>query len=130
MSRECEAIVSYPILSQIFLSALVLCFSLYRLQNCDANPIVLVSLIMYSVAMTLQIYLPCYYANKLTIESAALLNSIYNSNWSQMSPYNRRLVLLYMRYLQQPVILKAGVFFDIGLPTFSKVIKVNLVYDQ
>ena len=127
MSRNCEAIVSYPILAQILMSALVLCFSLYRLQNFNAlaDPFNFLSLILYAVVMILQIYLPCHYANNLTIESAAVLNSIYNSNWSEMSTYNRRLILLYMQSLQKPVILKAGVFFDIGLPTFSKVFQIK-----
>ena len=131
MSSDCQAIVSYPILAQILMSALVLCFSLYRLQNFNAleNPINFLSLILYAMAMILQIYLPCYYANNLTFESAAVLNSIYNCNWPEMSAYNRRLVLLYMQFLQQPIILKAGVFFNIGLPTFSKVLQIKLPFE-
>lgn len=123
MSKSCEVIVSYPILSQIILSAFILCFSLYRLQNFNIleDPISFLSLVQFSVAMILQIYLPCYYANKLTIESSRLIESIYNCNWCEMSQYNRRLILMYMQYLQNPVILKAGNFFNVGLPIFSKV---------
>lgn len=128
MSRTCEAILSYPILFQILLSALVLCFSLYCLQNINAlaDPLNFLSTVMYAVVMTLQIYMFCHYANKLTTESAALLNSLYNSNWFEMSLYNRRLILLYMQYLQHPVIVRASIFFYVGLPTFSKVIEINL----
>lgn len=124
MSKSCEAIVSYPILAQILLSAFVLCFSLYRLQNFNIleDPVNFLSLVQYSVVMILQIFLPCFYANKLTIESSNLLNSIYNCDWPEMSTYNRKIILQYMQYLQKPVVLKAGIFFNIGLPIYTKVI--------
>lgn len=126
MSKSCEIIVSYPILAQIVFSAFILCFSLYRMQNFNIldDPISFLSLIQFAVAMTLQIYLPCYYANKLTIESSRLMDSIYKCNWIEMSPYNRKLVLMYMQYLQNSIVLKAGNFFNVGLPIFTKV-KLN-----
>ncbi|KAM7348096.1 odorant receptor 94a-like [Cochliomyia hominivorax] len=122
VSKSCEQIVSYPICAQIILSAFILCFSLYRLQNFNAleDPGTFMSLLQFAVAMNLQIFLPCYFANKLTMESSQLLNSIYNSKWYEMSPHNRKIILMFMQYLQKPVILKAGYFFNIGLPTYSK----------
>ncbi|KAM7348097.1 odorant receptor 94a-like [Cochliomyia hominivorax] len=122
MSRSCERIISYPICAQILLSAFILCFSLYRLQNINAleDPVSFLSLVQFVMAMILQIFLPCYFSNKLTTESSLLLNSIYNSKWYEMSPHNRKLILMFMQYLQEPVILKAGYFFHIGLPIFTK----------
>ncbi|XP_037824950.1 odorant receptor 94a-like [Lucilia sericata] len=122
MSKYCERIVSYPILAQILLSAFVLCFSLYRLTNFNfiEDPVTFFSLIQYAMVMNLQIFLPCYYANKLTIESSRLTNSIYNCNWPEMSPFNRKLILMYMQSLQKPVVIKAGNFFEVGLPIYAK----------
>ncbi|KNC23846.1 putative odorant receptor 94b, partial [Lucilia cuprina] len=122
MSKSCECIVSYPILAQILLSAFVLCFSLYRLTNFNfiEDPVTFLSLIQYAMVMNLQIFLPCYYANKLTIESSRLTNSLYNCNWPEMSPFNRKLILMYMQSLQKPVVIKAGNFFEVGLPIYAK----------
>ncbi|XP_013109245.1 odorant receptor 94a-like [Stomoxys calcitrans] len=124
MALICERIVSGPIFVQIFISALVLCFTLYRLQNFNllADWGYCLCLIMYANCMTLQIFMPCYYAHQLTVESSLLLESAYRSNWINMSPYNRRLILLYMNYLKRPIVLGAGKVFRIGLPTFSKTI--------
>ncbi|XP_037824588.1 odorant receptor 94a-like [Lucilia sericata] len=66
------------------------------------------------------IFLPYYYADKLTTEFSHLTNSTYNCNWPEMSPFNRKLILIYMQYLQQPVIIKAGIFFEVGLPVYAK----------
>ncbi|XP_013109246.1 odorant receptor 94a [Stomoxys calcitrans] len=124
MSLICERIVSSPIFAQILLSALVLCFSLYRLQHFNILDDLgsCLGLILYAICMTLQIYLPCHYAHQLTFESSLLLDSIFSCNWTTMSPYNRRLILLYMNYLKRPIILRAGKVFNIGLPTFTKTI--------
>ncbi|XP_037824580.1 odorant receptor 94a-like [Lucilia sericata] len=122
MSRSCGRIVSYSFLAQILLSGFVLCFSLYRLTNFNSkeDPVRFLSLIQYIVVMDLQIFLPCYYADKLTTESCDLANSIYNCNWPDMSPFNRKLILIYMQHLQQPVVIKASIFFDVGLPIYAK----------
>ncbi|XP_061396632.1 odorant receptor 94a-like [Musca vetustissima] len=122
MSKQCESIVSYPVLAQILLSALVLCFSLYRLQNVNFfdDPGKFAYLVQYAVCMTFQIFLPCYYANKLTVESLRLMDSAYNCNWMEMALPDRRIILLYMQYLNRPVVLRTGKFFDIGLPVYTK----------
>ncbi|XP_075154544.1 odorant receptor 94a-like [Haematobia irritans] len=122
MTVLCERIISKPVLAQILLSALVLCFSLYRLQSLNfltdaGNCFVLTQ---YAICMILQIYLPCYYAHQLTLQSSRLMDSIYECNWIEMSSYNRHLIRLYMGYLRRPVILRAGKLFDIGLPVFIK----------
>lgn len=65
-----------------------------HLRNFNAleNPINFLSLVMYAMVMAIQIYSPCHYDDKFTSESATLLTSIYSSNWSEMSPYYRRLL--------------------------------------
>lgn len=129
MTKSCERIVMYPILGQISLSALVLCFSLYRLQKCNPlqDPINFCSIVVYAVVMNCQIFLFCYYGNKLTSESAGLIKSLYNCNWPEMSEQNRKLVFQYMQSLQEPVVIRAGNFFNVDLLTYTKVCD-SLIY--
>ncbi|XP_039957574.1 odorant receptor 94a-like [Bactrocera tryoni] len=70
--------------------------------------------------MALEIFLPCYYANEIIVESENLSNHLYNCDWTKMSLYNRRQIFLYMEHLKQPIALYAGGYFQIGLPVFSK----------
>ncbi|XP_054740316.1 odorant receptor 94a-like [Anastrepha obliqua] len=122
MAKCCERIVSLPVLMQIMLSSFIICFIIYRLQNVrfSDNPAEFFSMLQYVVAMSLQIFLPCYYANELTVESQNLSHHLYNCDWTGMSVYNRRMIFVYMEYLKQPLVLHAGNFFEIGLPIFSK----------
>uniref|UniRef100_A0A1A9WB04 Odorant receptor n=1 Tax=Glossina brevipalpis TaxID=37001 RepID=A0A1A9WB04_9MUSC len=122
MSSHCERIVSYPILSQILFSSLVLCFSIYRLQTISfvETPFDFLSVFQYMWVMAAQIYLPCHYCNELTVESTALNTAIYDCNWINMTAAERKTILLFMIYLRRPVVLRAGHFFEIGLPIFTK----------
>ncbi|XP_037944199.1 odorant receptor 94a-like [Teleopsis dalmanni] len=122
--KRCEDIVCYPILVQIIITAFVLCFTVYRLQNASIveNPGGFFSIIQYAFVMTMQIFLPCYYGNEISWNSQKLVKCLYQSNWKDLPQKHKRCVLIYMQYLQKPTVIRAGNFFLIGLPVFLKTI--------
>ncbi|XP_053954850.1 odorant receptor 94a-like [Anastrepha ludens] len=122
LTSQCESLVSFPIMVQILLSALILCLSAYRLQNMQIseNPGQFLAMLQFASVLTLQIFLPCYFANEITINSDALTTCIYSSNWEEFSPATRKQMNLFMELLKQPARIKAGNFFIVGLPIFTK----------
>ncbi|XP_054740602.1 odorant receptor 94a-like [Anastrepha obliqua] len=122
MAKSCEKVVSLPVLAQIILSSMIICFTIYHLQSASLsdNPADFFAMLQYAIVMSLQIFLPCYFANELTVESQSLSKHLYNADWIAMSASNRRLIFLYMEYLKLPLVLHAGNYFKIGLPIFSK----------
>jgi len=78
-------------------------------------------MIQFVSVMILQIFLPCYYGNQITFHAYQLTNEVYNTNWLQCSTSTRRLLNTYMEHLKRPVKIRAGYFFDLGLPVFVKV---------
>ncbi|XP_013116840.2 odorant receptor 94b [Stomoxys calcitrans] len=122
-TKECEHLVSHYVLNQIIFSALIICFSGYRLQkmNIMDNVGQFFSMLQFLSIMILEIFLPCYFANEITVNSSLLLFDIYKSNWLNYSPSTRKFIILFMEFLKQPVIIKAGGYFEIGLPIFTKV---------
>lgn len=77
-------------------------------------------MLQYVLIVSLQMFLPCYYANELTVESEKLGIHLYSCDWTGMSAANRHLIFLYMESLKKPLVLRAGNFFEIGIPIFSK----------
>nr|QKN21385.1 odorant receptor [Bactrocera dorsalis] len=122
LSADCETFVSFPFLIQIMCSSFVLCFSAYRLQqvSISENPSQFCTLILAVIVMILQIFVPCYCGNEIILRSGALNNAIYNADWIQCSPKMRKYLIIYMEMLQVPVKVRAGNFFEIGLPVFVK----------
>ena len=90
------------------------------------DPLRFLSHFQFAIIMALQIYLPCYYANEVTINSNLLTNHVYNSNWLDSSVSRRRDLILFMEFVKRPVKFTAGSFFEVGLPIFSKVLDIKM----
>ncbi|XP_016961239.1 odorant receptor 94a [Drosophila biarmipes] len=124
LTRSCQKIVSPYILSQIILSALIICFSGYRLQHVGIrdNPGQFIAMLQFVSVMILQIFLPCYYGNEITVYANQLTNEVYHTDWLNCRPPIRKLLNSYMEHLKKPVTIRAGNFFAVGLPIFVKTI--------
>ncbi|XP_037956940.1 odorant receptor 94b-like [Teleopsis dalmanni] len=122
LTLECQRLVSAPVLAQIMLSALTLCFSGYRLIHVSISIRIKIFINMFNFlgVMAFQIFLFCYYANEITINANHLTWSAYNTNWLHYSKSTKNLVFIYMEFLKQPVTIKVANLFDVGLPIFSR----------
>lgn len=80
-----------------------------------------IEMIDFLFVMGLQIYLPCYYGNQITLEAGKLNEALYCSNWTSLPQESKKVISLYMEFLKEPIYVKAGQFFQIGIPTFAKV---------
>ncbi|TDG49842.1 hypothetical protein AWZ03_003830 [Drosophila navojoa] len=123
LTVQIETLVSPYVLSQIVLSAFIICFSGYRLQHVGirANPGQFVSMLQFLSVMVLEIFLPCYFGNEVTVYAHQLTNDVYNTNWLQCDKRSRQLLIAYMEHLKKPTKIRAGYFFEVGLPIFVKV---------
>lgn len=128
LTKECELLVSPYVLSQVVFSAFIICFSAYRLVHMGftQRPGLFVTTVQFVAVMIVQIYLPCYYGNEITTHANALTNSVFGTNWLEYSVGTRKLLNCYMEFLKKPVKVRAGVFFEIGLPIFVKVKSLHL----
>lgn len=123
LTRQCQQLVSPYVAAQVTLSAFIICFSGYRLvqMGWQQNPGLFLATLQFEAMMVLQIFLPCYYGNQLTINANQLTNSVFHTNWLEYSVKTRKELICYMEYLKRPVKVRAGIFFEIGLPIFMKV---------
>ncbi|XP_001358106.2 odorant receptor 94b [Drosophila pseudoobscura] len=124
LTRQCEVLVSPYVLSQVVFSAFIICFSAYRLVHMGfrERPGLFLTTLQFVAVMIVQIFLPCYYGNELTFHASALTDSVFRTNWLEYSVPTRKLLNCYMEFLKRPVKVRAGVFFEIGLPIFVKTI--------
>uniref|UniRef100_A0A348AZU2 Odorant receptor n=1 Tax=Bactrocera dorsalis TaxID=27457 RepID=A0A348AZU2_BACDO len=125
LTTECETLVSIPVFSQIILSSFILCFCGYRLQQMEImeNLSMLFSTVEFATVMAVQIFLPCYFGNKVTESSDALTDEIFNSDWTTFDVPTRRFMILYMELLKKPANLMSVNYFIIGVDIFAKTMK-------
>ncbi|XP_017112496.1 putative odorant receptor 71a [Drosophila elegans] len=121
---DIETFISKSTFTQILVSSLTICFTIYSVQM---SPIMqdlgkFAGMIQYLLSMIMQIMLPSIYGNGVIDSASVLTQSMYNSDWPDMNAEMRRLVLMFMVYLNRPMSLKAGGFFRVGLMLFTKTI--------
>ncbi|XP_075144772.1 odorant receptor 94a-like [Haematobia irritans] len=124
MTKECEILTSKYVLAQIILSALILCFCCYRIQKMDIAENIgqFFSMLQFLCVMILEIFLPCYFGNEITVNSSQLTMDLYHIEWLNFSISNRKLMVLFKEFLKRPDQVKIGGYFQVGLPIFTKVI--------
>ena len=81
--------------------------------------------VFYMMSMTMQIGLPCYYGNEVTLKSYALTNAIYSSRWYNMPQSNRKSVQMFLVRTNKPFAVAAFGYFNFNLPAFTTVIQTG-----
>jgi odorant receptor len=83
-------------------------------------------LIGYLLSMTLQIYIPCYFGNELSLSSEKLSDSLFHSNWIDESAEFKLAMKIFMENTKKPLQISVFNTFNLNLESFLTV--VNSAY--
>lgn len=81
----------------------------------------LVFYITFICVLLLQIFMPSYFGNEISLRFQNLTNAIYTSNWRRLTIEQKRLIIMFMQYLNKPVVLMACHLFPINRESFLSV---------
>jgi len=129
LSNEMNSIFSLPIMITFLGSTILLCFSLLQFFMHELILTNLVNLIKFGAylnAVIIQIFLLCYFCQKLRTSSENVGRKIIRSNWHESS--NRKMIKslqLVLLKSQRPVELTALSFFGVDLEVFTSVSKLE-----
>lgn len=79
------------------------------------------------VALTTQIFIVCFFADKIHENSAKLTTQLYKSNWTQLIIARgngrnfKKMMLILMNCTQNEVTIRLGRIFSLKLSTFAQV---------
>ncbi|XP_017783904.1 PREDICTED: odorant receptor 2a-like isoform X2 [Nicrophorus vespilloides] len=118
MCEKLESIFTYITLGQVLISLVVFCTCLYLTSTLSlSDPKFFVEFI-YLVAVEIQIYIYCYFGNKVTLRGEDVPLSIYESDWFALSEDYKRSMLITMTRMRKPIYLTIGKFSPLTLSTF------------
>ncbi|KAJ8974557.1 hypothetical protein NQ317_007328 [Molorchus minor] len=119
-ASEVTFLFTYSILGQFIVSVIIICITLFEITLLPWGSLKFFSLILYQLCMLLEIFLLCYYGNKVIVESMELTKCAYHDDWIDCSTKFKRNLLFFMTRSQVPLKLTAGGFFTLSLDTFVK----------
>ena len=73
------------------------------------------------IPMVLEIFLPCYYGNELSVASSKLSTALFHSNWIQGDKKLKSLVKIFLENSKKDIKISAFGVFDVNLVTFNKI---------
>ena len=125
-SRICEFVVeiqcnfSKVIMVQGIFSSLILCMGTFSMSTVsDLSVLFRITTLM--IPMTLEIFLPCYFGNELSIASSKLSVALFHSNWIVGDKNLRNSVKFFMENTKKNMKLSAFGVFEVNLATFSRI---------
>lgn len=71
--------------------------------------------------MMFQIFLICYFGDRITESSSNLAFGIYDSDWLRWSIKNKKTMMFMLARFQKPIIFKAFKLYAFDLVSFSSV---------
>nr|ALV82554.1 olfactory receptor 9 [Plutella xylostella] len=82
----------------------------------------------YLLAVSLDIFIYCYYGNQIIIQADRVSTAAYQSSWHTMGLKPRRLLLNILLANKRQMIVRAGGFLPMDLRTYVNIIKTSFSY--
>nr|AXY83389.1 putative odorant receptor 10 [Conopomorpha sinensis] len=116
------------ILFQFLVTGWIICTTAYKAINMDPASVEFFSMIFYMSCILVQIFLYCFYGNEITYESMKIMESVYEMNWLDISPSQRRALIIFMERVKRPIEPKAGHLIPLTASTFITIIKSSYTF--
>ena len=122
ISDKLRKIWEQTFLFNFVISSLIMCIYTFQLSLFDGNLVVFLTYIIGIITIIIQIWLLCYYGQKLIDSSVGLADGIYESDWAEIDDNKiRKQIIIIMIRAQKPKCLTTMGFTDISLTTFTTV---------
>ncbi|KAK2582179.1 hypothetical protein KPH14_004536 [Odynerus spinipes] len=143
ISRDLETFANLPMFIQCIETIIIICLLSFEMStvqfNTDSESMMkLFSLMEYFSAVSLQLYVFCFYATRIYFLSLRIADSVYACGWElamydkientsknkQLSIKMRHSLLLFLLRAQNPIIMTGGPFYILSLETFKSVMSL------
>ncbi|KAL4708000.1 hypothetical protein ACJJTC_010616 [Scirpophaga incertulas] len=123
-AQQLQYCFSEHIFVQFMISLIIICVSAFQLVSVT-NPVRMMAMTTYLLAMMYQVFLYCYQANQLSEESSEIAGAVYQCPWYKMSKPLQRSLLIVMTRSQRLTKITAGGFITLSLASFMGIIKMS-----
>lgn len=134
--------LSFAFFNQAVMSSVVLCTLIFYLSTVGINNISVrshsmliihfqlspiadsldfVKMSSFIVYTFLEIFLPCYYGNEISLAFAELSTSLFHSNWIESSKKHRTAMKIFLENSKKPIKITSVGLLDVDFKTFASI---------
>ncbi|XP_014217408.1 odorant receptor 46a-like [Copidosoma floridanum] len=115
-----------PVMLPLLLSSFItLCTSIFEVSRRQVGSFDFLLLSAYLVCMLFQIFFYCYFGNELQVQSQAVPEAVYCSNWIDRTREERKNLWLVMLFAQRGCDISFHGQCKLSLNTFTSVVKTS-----
>ncbi|CRL02775.1 CLUMA_CG016006, isoform A [Clunio marinus] len=103
---------------QGIMSSLILCTGVFTMSVTKSTAD-FIQITTFIIPMVLEIFLPCYFGNELSIASSELTSSMFQSKWIEGDSKLKKTLMIFMECNRKELRLTALGWFEINIPTFT-----------
>ncbi|XP_019894952.1 odorant receptor 42b-like [Musca domestica] len=118
-------VISITLFVQFTITASLLGVTLINILIFATNTASIVASCFYVLAVVVEIFPLCYYAQCLMNENDHLTEAIFHSNWIHQSKRYRQMLIFFMQRSQKSIEFTAGKLFPITLSSFLSIAKFS-----
>ncbi|XP_052857472.1 odorant receptor 2a [Drosophila gunungcola] len=120
-----QRILSVACMAQFACSVAVQCtvamHFLYMADDHDLTAMIIS--IVFFTAVTLEVFVICFFGDRMRTQSEALCDAFYACNWVEQLPKFKRALLFTLARTQRPSLIFAGNYIALSLETFEQVMR-------
>ncbi|KAG5669087.1 hypothetical protein PVAND_016985 [Polypedilum vanderplanki] len=127
IALELDNIFAFLLFVNVFASISFLCVYVF-LFFFGISYYLLTKYFVCFIGVFIQVYVYCYFGDRLAESSNGVANGVYNSAWYKASPKYRKMAMMIMKRAQREQKIRAWKFADINLNTFYWIITTAYSY--
>ncbi|KAL6263329.1 hypothetical protein P5V15_006126 [Pogonomyrmex californicus] len=121
--KKLRAFFIWTVMIFFFFSLLIVGTSIFLVSKKKLLSFEFLSMFLYLNGILLQLFYYCWYGNELELKSKDIANAIYSSDWTMVTPRERRSLMLIMISSQKGIMFSYHGVFALSLNTFTWVSK-------
>lgn len=118
--RDIEKNFELTFLLQGSISGLIIGLSAFSIMY-NEEVAFMISKAVYCLPIMLQIFLPCYFGNELTLASENLMTSAIHSKWFRSNQKTKKMLLVLQENVKKPMKISSFGIMSINLSTFNDI---------
>ncbi|XP_072767174.1 odorant receptor 46a-like isoform X1 [Anoplolepis gracilipes] len=123
--KKIQELFIWSIMIFFFFSLVIVCTSIFLISKTKLLSLEFLSMFLYLNGILLQIFYYCWYGNELQLKSKSIATAIYSSDWTKVTPQERRLLIFIMINSQKGIILSYHGMFALSLNTFTWICRTS-----
>ncbi|RZC34234.1 7tm 6 domain containing protein, partial [Asbolus verrucosus] len=117
-ANDASKFSNWIIFGQFFTSVITLALTMFQLTTVAALSSEFFSLMAFLAAITVEIFMFCWFGNEVELESAKVAYAVFESEWIDTSSAQKKYIIFFVRRCQKPLKMSALDLFYLSLDTF------------